>query len=86
MYLICMLLLYLLQDISDVEKLRSILWQRNLSVYWGIATAGQPHIGLFVAIYKVADFLKAGCQVTMTLFWSICVIRHNFLIHNLLTV
>ena len=36
-------------------------------VYWGTATTGKPHIAYFVAMSKIADFLRADCEVT-TLF------------------
>ena len=36
-----------------------------LKIYWGTATTGKPHLGYFVPIYKIADFLKAGCHVTI---------------------
>jgi tyrosyl-tRNA synthetase len=26
-------------------------------VYWGTATTGKPHLGYFVPMYKIADFL-----------------------------
>ena len=40
-----------------------ILKERNLKVYWGTATTGRPHIAYYVCISKIADFLKAGCEV-----------------------
>jgi len=56
-----------LQEHSGVDKLHATLAQRPLSIYWGIAMAGMPHIGLLVPIYKLADFLQAGCKVTVLL-------------------
>jgi tyrosyl-tRNA synthetase len=47
------------------ERLKDILAVRDLKVYWGTATTGRPHIGYFVPMTKIADFLKAGCQVTI---------------------
>ncbi len=29
------------------------------------ATTGAPHVGYFVPIFKIGDFLKAGCHVTI---------------------
>lgn len=47
------------------DKLKSILKERDLKVYWGTATTGKPHIGYFTPLSKVADFLKAGVEVTI---------------------
>ncbi|CAF0796571.1 unnamed protein product [Didymodactylos carnosus] len=46
-------------------KLKSILNERDLKVYWGTATTGKPHIAYFVPMLKIADFLNAGCEVTI---------------------
>lgn len=45
------------------EKLRSILKERDLKIYWGTATTGKPHVAYFVPMSKIADFLKAQCEV-----------------------
>ena len=37
----------------------------GLQVYWGTATTGKPHVAYFVAMCKLADFLRAGCHVTV---------------------
>lgn len=34
-----------------------------MKVYWGTATTGKPHVAYFVPMSKIADFLKAGCEV-----------------------
>ncbi|XP_076241793.1 tyrosyl-tRNA synthetase isoform X1 [Calliopsis andreniformis] len=47
------------------EKLKSILKQRDLKLYWGTATTGKPHIGYFTPMSKIADFLKSGAEVTI---------------------
>lgn len=54
-----------LQEVIGEVQLREILAQRNLKVYWGTAPTGKPHLGYFVPILKIADFLKAGCEVTI---------------------
>lgn len=54
-----------LQEVIGTDKMRSILEKRDLKVYWGTATTGQPHIGYFVPMSKLADFLRAGCEVTV---------------------
>lgn len=48
-----------------VNKLRNIINERPLKVYWGTATTGAPHIAYFVPMSKIADFLRAGCEVTI---------------------
>lgn len=48
-----------------IAKMKSILQTRNLNVYWGTATTGAPHIAYFVPMSKIADFLRAGCIVTI---------------------
>ena len=49
------------------ENLRDILKERHLNVYWGTATTGKPHVAYFVPMSKIADFLKAGCHVSISL-------------------
>jgi tyrosyl-tRNA synthetase len=48
-----------------LDRIRSILATRDLRIYWGTATTGKPHIAYFVAMCKIADFLRAGCEVTI---------------------
>ncbi|PWA15334.1 hypothetical protein CCH79_00008519 [Gambusia affinis] len=47
------------------EKLKQVLEERELKVYWGTATTGKPHVAYFVPMSKIADFLRAGCEVTI---------------------
>ncbi|KAL4629487.1 Tyrosine-tRNA ligase, cytoplasmic [Arapaima gigas] len=54
-----------LQEVLGEEKLKEILCERELKVYWGTATTGKPHVAYFVPMSKIADFLKAGCEVTI---------------------
>ena len=54
-----------IQEVIGEEKMREILKKRDLKLYWGTATTGKPHIGYFVPIMKLADFLEAGCEVTV---------------------
>lgn len=51
------------QEVLGEEKLKPILKERELKVYWGTATTGKPHVAYFVPMSKIADFLKAGCEV-----------------------
>lgn len=50
-----------------MEKLKSIISERPLKLYWGTATTGKPHIAYFVPMMKIADFLRAGCEVIFSL-------------------
>lgn len=54
-----------LQEIVSEDKIKEVLETRNLKLYWGTAPTGCPHLGYFVPIFKIADFLKAGCEVTI---------------------
>ncbi len=54
-----------LQEVIGEEILRKVLSERNLKVYWGTAPTGKPHLGYFVPMLKIADFLEAGCEVTI---------------------
>jgi tyrosyl-tRNA synthetase len=48
------------------EALKKILAEKeHPRIYWGTATTGKPHLGYFVPMYKIADFLAAGCEVTI---------------------
>lgn len=54
-----------LQEVLGEDRLLNILKERELKIYWGTATTGKPHIAYFVPMSKIADFLKAGCEVTI---------------------
>ena len=54
-----------LQEVLGTDKLREILAKRDLKIYWGTATTGRPHVAYFVPMSKVANFLSAGCEVTI---------------------
>ncbi|XP_053206928.1 tyrosine--tRNA ligase, cytoplasmic-like [Panonychus citri] len=54
-----------LEEILGDERLKEILTQRDLTVYWGTATTGKPHVAYYVPMAKIADLLKAGCHVTI---------------------
>lgn len=36
---------------------------KNIRIYWGTATTGRPHVAYYVGIAKLADYLRAGCEV-----------------------
>jgi len=54
-----------LQEVLGEERIDEVLKTRDLKVYWGTATTGKPHIAYFVPMSKIADFLNAGCEVTI---------------------
>ncbi|XP_068755338.1 tyrosine--tRNA ligase, cytoplasmic-like [Montipora capricornis] len=56
-----------LQEVIGEDRLRAILPEKHLSLYWGTATTGKPHVAYFVPMTKLADFLKAGCEVIVLL-------------------
>ena len=45
------------------DEIRTILEERPLKVYWGTAPTGQIHIGYLIPLIKIAQLLRAGCQV-----------------------
>lgn len=54
-----------LQEVLGEEKINEILAKRDLTLYWGTATTGKPHVAYFLPMSKIGDFLKAGCEVTI---------------------
>ncbi|CAH8534718.1 unnamed protein product [Schistosoma turkestanicum] len=56
-----------LQEVVGDDELQELLKKPNssVSVYWGTATTGRPHIAYFVPIIKLADMLQAGAKVTV---------------------
>lgn len=53
-----------LQEYLGDDKLEAVLKERDLKIYWGTATTGKPHVAYFVPMSKIADFLRAGCEVS----------------------
>ena len=51
--------------IVDEVKIKNILAVRPLKIYWGTACTSKIHIGYFVQMLKIADYLLAGCEVTI---------------------
>jgi len=52
-----------MQEVLGEDKLKAVLKERDVRVYWGTATTGKPHVGYFVPMCKISDFLHAGCEV-----------------------
>ncbi|KAG2155335.1 tyrosine tRNA ligase [Suillus bovinus] len=57
-----------LQEVLGGDSIKAILAEgRSPKAYWGTAPTGRPHIGYFVALTKIADFLRAGVEVKILL-------------------
>jgi tyrosyl-tRNA synthetase len=54
-----------LQEVTGEEIIKKVLAERNLRIYWGTAPTGKVHVGYFVPMMKIADFLEAGSEVTI---------------------
>lgn len=59
-----------LQEVLGEDKLNDILAKRNLKIYWGTATTGRPHLAYFIPLTKLADFLRAECEVSISKYLS----------------
>lgn len=53
--------------LGDPLEIKKIIAKRPLKLYFGTAPTNPPHIGYFVPILKIADYLEAGCDVTILL-------------------
>lgn len=55
-----------LQEIVGLDDLKTMI-NKDVTpiVYWGTAPTGRIHIGYFVQLLKLADYIKAGCNVTI---------------------
>ncbi|CAE6353009.1 unnamed protein product, partial [Rhizoctonia solani] len=57
-----------LQEVLGGDIIKSVLDEgKTPKCYWGTAPTGRPHIGYFVPLMKIADFLAAGVEVTILL-------------------
>lgn len=58
-----------LQEVLNVEILEDVLNKEGRApvIYWGTAPTGRPHCGYFVAMLKIAEYLRAGCRVKILL-------------------
>lgn len=56
-----------LDEVIGDDRIMAVVKERPLKIYWGTATTGKPHVAYFVPMSKIADFLKAGCEVTILL-------------------
>ena len=56
------------EEIITEEELRKLLKEKKKPVvYLGTAITGKPHVGYFVWVLKLADFIKAGFKVKVLL-------------------
>tara|TARA_Y100000310_G_scaffold343131_1_gene449369 strand:+ start:4382 stop:5401 length:1020 start_codon:yes stop_codon:yes gene_type:complete len=56
------------QEIVTEDELKELLQKKKQpTVYLGWSITGRPHIGYFVPVLKLADFLKAGFKVKLLL-------------------
>jgi tyrosyl-tRNA synthetase len=53
--------------ITEQELENLIKEKKNPAVYLGVSITGRPHIGYYVWVLKLADFLKAGFKVKVLL-------------------
>jgi len=56
-----------LEEVIGREDIKEMCGDPNkeIKIYWGTATTGKPHLGYCVPMYKISDYLKAGCHVTI---------------------
>lgn len=55
----------LAEIIGETELDEKIKSGKTLKVYWGTSPTGKPHIGYFLPLIKIAQLVKAGCEVTI---------------------
>src|SRR3989344_9153492 len=53
--------------IGEEELKKKLALKKQLVVYWGTAPTSSPHVGYFLPMLKIADFLKAGFKVKILL-------------------
>ena len=51
--------------IGEEDLLEKLKKKKPLTIYWGTAPTGKPHVGYLFPLLKIADFLKTGCKVKM---------------------
>ncbi|TBU27101.1 tyrosyl-tRNA synthetase [Dichomitus squalens] len=57
-----------LDEVLGGDLIKTILAEgKTPKCYWGSAPTGRPHIGYFVPLTKIADFLRADVDVTILL-------------------
>ncbi|KAH9959336.1 tyrosine tRNA ligase [Russula dissimulans] len=57
-----------LQEVLGGDAIKTLLVQgKTPKCYWGTAPTGRPHVGYFVPLTKIADFLRADVEVKILL-------------------
>ncbi|KAH9979813.1 hypothetical protein BJV74DRAFT_779789 [Russula compacta] len=57
-----------LQEVLGGDAIKTLLVQgKTPKCYWGTAPTGRPHVGYFVPLTKIADFLRADVEVKVLL-------------------
>src|SRR5437773_2602719 len=51
------------EKIDDEIIVKKIISQRPLKLYWGTSCTNRIHLGYFVPLLKIIDFIKAGCDI-----------------------
>ncbi|KAL3315534.1 hypothetical protein Ciccas_005836 [Cichlidogyrus casuarinus] len=54
-----------LAEVIGSDDFKSQIGKGSVSIYWGTATTGRPHVAYFVPVIKLADMLKSGAKVTV---------------------
>lgn len=57
----------LAEILVDEPKIKAILTERNLRIYWGTAPTGRIHLGYFLPLLKILDFIRTNCDVIIFL-------------------
>ncbi len=53
--------------IGEEDLIELLKGKKKPVIYWGTAPTGKPHVGYFLPVLKIADFLKAGFKVKILL-------------------
>lgn len=57
-----------LQEVLGGDSIKTLLAQgKTPKCYWGTAPTGRPHVGYFVPLTKISDFLRADVEVKILL-------------------
>jgi len=55
-----------LAEIIGLKELEDkILKGETIKIYWGTSPTGKPHIGYFLPLIKIAQLVKADCEITI---------------------
>lgn len=50
-----------LEEVVGADEIQELVKTKaHPAIYWGTATTGKPHMGYFVPIYKISDFLAGA--------------------------